>query len=272
MEERGGHFSAGRFSGAGRVTVGVDVSAMIGPYPFRDIPHPEPAVLLTVLDREGIQAAWVGHLPSAFHRDPHYGNLDLYRQLSADRSRLIPAPAVRPDWPAWESELSRARDEGAKAIRAYPAHWGLGPEHPALAELAHACASSGLPLLLTIRFEDSRQRHSIDVAGDLPAATVRGVARAATGVRLVVIAAGRALIEEVHWGLTPAEREQVFFDTSWIWGPPENDFAHLLRTIGGSRFVYGTGWPMRLAQVTRANLALLPADLSGFQLADPSNF
>ena len=250
----------------------VDVSALIGPYPFRDIPHSEPEVLVRVLDREEISAAWVGHLPSAFYRDPHYGNLALYRDLGAFRSRLHPAPTIRPDWPDWQSEVARAVNEGAQAVRAYPAHWGLGPEHPALTELALACASKRLPLVLTTRFEDSRQRHAIDVAGDLPAATIRGIARAGTGARIVLIAAGRALIEEVHWGLTPAEHELVYYDTSWIWGPPENDFAHLLRTVGASRFVYGTGWPLRLAQVTRANLALLPPDLAAPTLADPSTW
>jgi hypothetical protein len=252
------------------MSTAVDVSALIGPYPFRELPHPDPQTLIGVLDREGIARAWVGHLPTAFHRDPRQGNTALYRELTPHRSRLDPAPAVRPDWPAWEGELSRAADEGAVAVRAYPTHWGLGPEHPALVDLAYACASNNLALVLTIRFEDSRQRHAIDVAGDLPAATIRGIARSGSGVRLVVVAAGRALIEEVHWGLTPAERDLVFYDTSWIWGPPENDFAHLLRTIGATRFVYGTGWPLRLAQVTRANIALLPPDLAPPRLGDPS--
>ena len=250
----------------------VDVSALIGPYPFREIPHPDAATLVGVLDREEIASAWVGHLPTAFHRDPRKGNESLYRDLASLRARLAPAPVVRPDWPAWEDELARATDEGAAAIRAYPAHWGMGPESPALAALGHACAVRALPVLFTVRFEDSRQRHAIDVAGDLPAATVRGLARAGTGVRIVVVAAGRAMIEEIHWGLTPAERELVWYDTSWIWGPPEDDFAHLLRTVGATRFVYGTGWPLRLAQVTRANLALLPPDLSDIQLAGPASW
>jgi len=250
----------------------VDVSALIGPYPFRELPHPDPGTLIGVLDREEIPRAWVGHLPTAFHRDPRKGNDALYRELAPHRKRLDPAPAVRPDWPGWEKELTRAAEEGAIAIRAYPAHWGLGAEHPALVDLAGACAAAELPLLLTIRFEDSRQRHAIDVAGDLPAATPRGIARAGTRARIVVIAAGRAMIEEIHWGLTPAERELVWYDTSWIWGPPEDDFAHLLRTVGASRLLYGTGWPLRLAQVTRANLALLPPDLWGARLADPTSW
>lgn len=250
----------------------VDVAALIGAYPYRELPHPDAGTLIGVLDREEIPRAWVGHLPTAFHRDPRKGNEALYRELVPYRKRLDPSPVVRPDWPGWEKELARAVDEGAHAVRAYPVHWGLGVEHPAMIDLGRACADRQLAVLLTVRFEDARQRHVIDVAGDLPAATIRAIARAGTGARIVVVAAGRALIEEVHWGLTPAERERVWYDTSWIWGPPEGDFEHQLRTIGATRFVYGTGWPLRLAQVTRANLALLPPDLVGARLTDPTTW
>jgi hypothetical protein len=44
----------------------------------------------------------------------------------------------------------------------------------------------------------------------------------------------------------------------------------LFRTIGARRFVYGTAWPLRLTQTPRANLALLPDDVGGATLADPS--
>ena len=247
----------------------IDVSAMIGAYPFRALPHPDPEVLVRVLDREQLDAAWVGHLPSVFYRDPREGNRALYRDLAPFRSRLYPVPAVRPDWPGWRNEFARAVDAGAPAVRAYPVHWRLGTGSPLLHFLAEACAEHSVSLVLSVRFEDARQRHSMDVA-DLAAATIRDLARSGTGARIVVIAAGRAMIEEIHWGLTPAERELVWYDTSWIWGPPEDDFAHLIRTVGPSRFVYGTGWPLRLAQVTRANLALLPPDLDGVRLADPA--
>jgi predicted TIM-barrel fold metal-dependent hydrolase len=249
-----------------------DVSSLIGPYPFRHIPHPDPDVLVRVIEREGISRAWVGYLPGAFHRDPGPGNEELYRALDPHRQRLAPAPAVRPDWPGWERELQRAIIHQAAAIRAWPAHWALAAGHPALVELGVACAEAGLPLVLTIRFEDARQRHPHDVAGDLSAALVRELARAAIGARIVVAAAGRAFIEEVHWSLTPEERGLVWYDTSWLWGPPEDDFAHVIRTVGADRLVYGTGWPLRLAQVTRANLALLPDDLQGSQLADPGSW
>jgi hypothetical protein len=120
-----------------------------------------------------------------------------------------------------------------------------------------------------VRFEDLRQRHAMDTAGDLTAAAIRALARAGDRVRLIATAAGRDMIEEVHWGLTPIEQQRVLWDISWVWGPPEDHLAKLFRTIGADRFVFGTQWPLRLTQNPRANLDLLPDDLRDVELADP---
>jgi len=247
----------------------IDLNALIGPYPFRFVPHPDPEVLLRVLEREQLSAAWVGHLPSAFYRDVNAGNAQLYTALAPHSGNLKPVPAIRPDWPDWERALKVARDAGAKAVRVYPPQWQLGADDASLRELALACGEAKLPLLLTVRFEDLRQRHHLDVAGDLQAATVRSLARAGKSVRLIVTAAGRDFIEEVHWGLTPEEQRRVVWDFSWVWGPPEEHLTKLFRTMGSERFVYGTHWPLRLTQNPRANLDLLPEELRKSPLADP---
>ena len=244
-----------------------DINTLIGPYPFRHVPHPDPDVLVRVLDREGLSDAWVGHLPSAFYRDPSAGNAELYAALRPFEQRLRPVPTIRPDWPKWERALQDAASVGAVAVRAYPPQWGLGPHDSSMRDLALAAGERGMALLLTVRFEDLRQRHAMDSAGDLSAAAVRALARAGDAVRLVVTAAGREMIEEVHWGLTPQEQQRVFWDISWIWGPPEDHLAKLFRTIGSSRFVFGTHWPLRLTQAPRATLDLLPNDVRSAQLA-----
>jgi hypothetical protein len=248
-----------------------DCAAYIGAYPFRHLPHPEPEVLVRVLAREGLSGAWVGYLPSAWHRDPEPGNEALFAALAPHRDVLHPAPVVRPDWPRWERTLHELLSRGAPAIRAYPMQWGMGPHDGLLRALALACGDAGVPLVLTVRFEDLRQRHPLDVAGDLTAAHVRALARAGSSVRLIVTGAGREMLEETHWGLTPDEQRRVHWDFAWIWGPPEDHFAHLVRTIGAERFVYGTHWPLRLTQNSRANLDLLPSDLSGNGITDATS-
>jgi hypothetical protein len=247
----------------------IDVNAFIGSYPWRHLPHPDPGVLVRVLEREGLSGAWVGHLPTAFHRDPTHGNAELLRLVAPFAGTLRAVPVIRPDWPGWSDALHALAAQDPAAIRAYPQLWGFAPGDGRLAELAASCQSLGLPVVLTARFEDLRQRHPLDQSPDLSAAHVRELARAGTGARLIVTAAGREMVEEVHWGLTPAEREHVLWDISWLWGPPTDDLSHLLRTIGANRFVYGTMWPLRLAQTPRANLALRDADVAQATLAEP---
>ena len=246
----------------------IDVNTFVGPYPFRYVPHPEPGALVRVLDREGIESAWVGHLPSAFYRDPTPGNRELFALVAANTQRLRPVPTVRPDWPRWRDELRAGADSGAPAVRVYPAQWGLGPHDSSMRELAIAAGELDMAVVLTVRFEDLRQRHPLDVAGDLSAAAIRALARAGENVRLVITAAGREMIEEVHWGLTPEEQQRVLWDISWIWGPPEDQLAKLFRTIGSRRFVFGSQWPLRLVQSPRANLDLLPDDARDMPLGE----
>ncbi len=237
----------------------IDVNAWIGGYPFREVPHPEPAVLTRVLAREGFGGAWVGHLPGAFHRDPGPSNRALYSALSPFRDVLHPTPIVRPDWPGWRQTLAEAVHAGAPAVRVYPAQWALGPGHPALGELAVACGEVGVVLHVTVRFEDLRQRHQLDSAGDVPAATLRALARiSGSRAHMVVAGASRELIEETHWGLTPDEQARVWYDFDWVWGPPEDHFAHLVETLGPARLAWSSWWPLRLTQQSRALVDLLP--------------
>ena len=181
----------------------IDVNCLIGAYPFRELPHPAPDVLVRVLAREGLDGAWVGHLPTAFHRDVTAGNEALFAALEPHRALLEPVPAIRPGWPHWQLALANAHADGARAIRAYPVQWGMGAHDARLAALAQACAEIGLPLVLTTRFEDVRQRSALDSSSDLTGAHIRAIVRADPNARVIVTCAGRALIEESHWGRAP---------------------------------------------------------------------
>lgn len=251
-------------------THSVDPTVFVGPYPYRDVPHPDPEFLLKVMEREQIAHAWVGHLPAPFQEDPAASNRELLRIIGPHREKLSPALAINPALMGWNHALEQAGSLGAAAIRTYPAHWKLGPDHTGLRELALAAGEARLPLILTVRFEDLRQRDIRDTAGDLIPQVVRTLARLGPGVRLIVSAAGKEFVEEVHWGLTPEEQRRVCWDISWIWGPPEDHLAKLFRRIGSERFIFGSQWPLRLVQSPVANLELLPDDVANAKLGDPS--
>ena len=234
----------------------VDVNAFVGAYPFRRVPGTSPDGLLAAMDRVGITEAWVSHLPSVFWRAPADGNAWLY--AVADRfPRLRPVPAVHPGLPDWERVLGDSARRQVPAVRCDPTFYGLDPAGPEMRALASACAAAQRPLMLAVRLEDGRQRHPRDISPELPAAAVRALVRSDPHVRLLVTHADRAFIEEVHFGSTPAEAARIWWDIAWLWGPPEDHLATLSGTVGVERFVFGTGQPLRLAELAVAKLDLL---------------
>ncbi len=242
----------------------LDVNAFLGAYPYARVPGTSPDALLKAMDRAGIDEAWVSHLPSIFWRAPADGNAWLY-EATAREKRLQAAPAVHPGLQGWEDALGEAAHRGAPVVRCDPTFYGLDPAGPEMRVLAAACGAAKLPLLMAVRLEDVRQRHPHDHAAELPAAAVRGLVRSDEDVRLVVTHADRGFIEEVHFGSTPEEAARVWWDISWIWGPPEDHLETLLGTIGVDRFVFGTGQPLRIPEAAVVKLDLL--DLASEQRA-----
>jgi predicted TIM-barrel fold metal-dependent hydrolase len=233
-----------------------DVNAFLGSYPFRRVPGTSPEALLKAMDRVGIADAWVSHLPSLWWRNPSEGNPWLY-ETSLRFSRLLAVPAIHPGVPRWETALADALARGVPLVRADPGPFGLDPTSKPMTRLVAAAAEAEIPVLLAVRLEDGRQRHPKDTAPELTAAAVRALIRVDPRARLLVTHAERSFMEEVHFGSTPDEAGRLWWDISWIWGPPEDHLQILLKTIGSDRFVFGTGQPLRLPENAVAKLDLL---------------
>ncbi len=234
----------------------VDVNAFIGEYPFRRVPGGTPHELLFAMDRVGIETAWISHLTAVFWGDPMSGNAALYR-IADGEPRLRPVPAVHPRLDGWRDALDDAVRRNAPAVRADPTRLGLEPAGTEMRALTAGCGSAAIPLLLSVRLEDGRQRHPRDGTSELEPWAVRALIRSDPSVRLIITHADREFVEQVHFGATPQEASRIRWDICWIWGPPEDHLALLLRTVGVDRFVFGTGMPLRIPESSVAKLDLL---------------
>lgn len=234
----------------------IDVNAWIGSYPYRRIAGGSPEFLLDEMRRNAIDRAWVSHLAAVFWRDPTEGNAELYR-VAEQHSQLAPVPAVHPGLANWEAVLTEARERGAPAVRVDPLFYGISPADPAVVAVLRRAGQLGLPVMLAVRLEDGRQRHPNDGAGDLTPAHLRGLIRGDSSVRLIVTQADRDCVEQVVFGATPEEADRMLWDVSGIWGPPFDDLALLVGTIGARRFCFGSGLPLRIAEAVVARLDLL---------------
>jgi predicted TIM-barrel fold metal-dependent hydrolase len=235
----------------------VDVSAWVGPYPYRHVKDTSATWLLRHMDRLGIERAWVALLPALLYREPAAATPELLEALKGHRDRLIPIPALHPGLPGWEEDLNEVTAMEAPAVRVHPTYLGLDPAGGEMRVLAAAAAAAGVPLLLQVRLEDGRQRHPLDRAEELSPAAVRALIRCDPQLKLLVSHAERSFIEEVHWGLTPEESSRIVWDIAWVWGPPEDHLALLIETMGIERFVLGTGMPLRIPDTPFARLDLL---------------
>ncbi|MHB1327365.1 MAG: amidohydrolase family protein [Gemmatimonadales bacterium] len=237
----------------------IDVNAFVGHYPFRRLEGGAPEQLLLAMDRVASDEAWIGNLAAVFWRDPTEGNETLYR-IAAAHQRLKPVPAVHPGLEGWRDALAEAADRGAPAVRVDPLFYGVSPLGAHMAALASEAGRLDLPVVMAVKLEDSRQRHPNDGSADLTAAMIRGLLRSDDRARFIVTHADRDCIEQVHYGSTPEEAERVLWDLCWLWGPPQDDLEHLVRTVGAARFCFGTGMPLRIPESSVAKLELL--DLS----------
>jgi hypothetical protein len=234
----------------------IDVNAFIGEYPYRRVEGGTPAGLLAVMDRMAIGTAWVSHLSAVFWRDPTAGNAVLY-ETAERHPRLRPVPAAHPGFPNWPDVVQEAVARAAPAVRADPTFYGIDPSGAEMRALSALCGELGIPLQMAVRFEDGRQRHPNDHAGELTPWAVRALLRSDPRVRLVVTHADREFIEQVHFGSTPEESSRILWDICWIWGPPEDHLELLLRSVGLERFVFGSGVPLRIPENSVAKLDLL---------------
>ena len=242
----------------------IDFNALIGPYPFRHLPHPDPDVLGARARARGARAArGSGICRRRSIAIPSPGNAALFAALAPHADRAAsPCPAFGPTGRSWERALRDRRRRGAPAIRAYPLHWGMGPHDPRCARSRSPAGERGIALVLTVRFEDLRQRHSLDRRRrpQRGARFARSRARRPR-TRSSSRAAGREMIEEVHWGLTPDEQRARVLGHLVDLGSAGGSSGEAVSHDRSPRFVYGTHWPLRLTQTPRANLDLLPDDL-----------
>lgn len=237
----------------------IDVNASLGHYPFRQLRHNTAESLLALMDRNGIDRAVVSSLHAFFYRDAHRGNEELFESVQRHRSRLVPVATINPKYAGWERDLEEAVVKWKMpAVALAPEHHGYRlADEPARA-LLKRIAGFGLPLVLTQRLEDRRQRHHWDQAEDLNFASVAATAAAFPDLRFLLVnwigLDGKRLIDA---GL----KGRCLIDFARLSVLAFKDVPKLIDTIGVEAIAFGSHLPFDYvgpSLVKLANLESLP--------------
>lgn len=165
----------------------IDINAYLGHYPFRSVRYKTADQLIELMDRSGITKALVSSLPAVFYRDAHEGNAELYEETQRYPNRLIPVATVNPKYVGWQQDLRQCIEQWKmKAVTLVPSHHGYSLTDEQGKAALNEIANYDLPVLLTQRFEDRRQRHHLDDAEDLEFGTLLQVAQAHPKLKFVL--------------------------------------------------------------------------------------
>ena len=94
---------------------------------------------------------------------------------------------MNPKYVGWKDDLAEAVERWKmKAVTLVPAHHGYGLTDQHGQAALEVIADYGLPVVLTQRFEDRRQRHHWDIAEDLEMKTLTEVARAHPRIKFLL--------------------------------------------------------------------------------------
>jgi predicted TIM-barrel fold metal-dependent hydrolase len=240
----------------------IDVNAYLGHYPFRQLPRTDARSLVAHMDAHGIDIALVSSLHAVFYRDSHQGNCELFAEIQPFQPRLVPVATVNPKYVGWEADLAESVETGrAKGIALWPEHHGyqLADEHGQAA--LRRIADYGLPIVLTQRLEDRRQRHHWDVASDLTIDSVIAAATAHPTLRFLLS----------NWiGLDGTKlraaglRGRCLIDFARLHVLMNKEVPQLVETLGVESIAFGSHMPFDYlgpSLVKLANLAVvLPED------------
>jgi len=240
----------------------VDINTYLGHYPFRRLPNKTADKMLAAMDQNGIARAVVSSLHAVFYRDAHRGNQELFEETRAHASRFIPVATVNPKYVGWERDLAEAVETWKmKIVALVPEHHGysLGDEvgRAALARIAEY----GVPVMLTQRFEDRRQRHHWDRAEDLKPEIVIEAARSHPKLKFLLVnwinLDGAQLVQA---GL----KGRCLLDFARLQVAQRDEVPKLMDALGAEAMAFGSHMPFDYAGPSLVKLAnvesLRPAD------------
>ena len=237
----------------------IDVDAYLGHYPFRRLRRRTAGELIELMDAHGVDRAVVSSLHAVFYRDAHRGNEELHEETKGYGPRFIPVATVNPRYVGWERDLEEAVVRWKmRAATLVPEHHGYALTDDLGRKALGRIADYGVPVVLTQRFEDRRQRHHWDVAEDLKVETLLEVAKAHPNLKFLLSnwtgLDGRALADA---GL----KGRCLIDFARLHVMVLKDVPKLIEALGVESIAFGSHMPFDYvgpSLVKLSNLGFLP--------------
>ena len=229
----------------------IDINAYVGHWPFQQLQHNTCEKLLKRMNQFGVDVSVISNLNGIFYKNTQSANEELHEELQSNkrfRDRFIPFAVINPIYAGWREDLDTCIDKmGMKGLRLYPQYHDYEVTDPACIELVKRARDKGVPVGLTLRMIDSRQRSWMDidyvVGTPKPEWNLKSylpLIRQVPDARYFLLnLANAARLDEEETALV--KKTDLLIDTS---GRALTDMAAELAKYGKEKFAFGTHSPI----------------------------
>jgi len=222
----------------------IDINASIGHRPFKQVKYNTCSTLLERMNKFGVGISVIGNLNGIFYKNTQSANEELYEEVKSDkqfRDRFVPFAVLNPIYAGWKSDLEICHKKmGMKGIRLYPLYHDYELTDPSCIELVKSARDLGLPVALTLRVVDSRQRAWMDISKEWALKDIVPIISEVPDAKYLILNIANGL------EVTPEEGEllktaDVLFDTS---GRSVSKLGEFMNQFGKEKFAFGTHSPI----------------------------
>lgn len=222
----------------------IDINAHVGHWPFQQLQYNNCEGLLQRMDRFGVDVSVVSNLNGVFYKNVQSANEELFRELDSTKkfaNRFVAFAIINPLYAGWREDLADCHGKmGMKGVRIYPTYHDYGVTDPVCIELVKMARDLGMPVALTLRMVDNRQRSWMDIQQEWALKDVLPLIREVPDAKYLIlnVANGAQPGKEDAMVLKNAD---VLMDTS---GRALANPGELLKVYGNDKFAFGTHAPI----------------------------
>ena len=221
----------------------LDINAYVGHWPFKQLQFNSCEKLLQRMNRFGVDVSVITNLHGIFYKNTQSANEELHDEVISEsrfRDRFVPFAVINPIYAGWKDDLETCVRMGMKGVRLYPKYHDYELSDPLCIELVKHLRDLGLPVALTLRMVDSRQRSWMDIEKEWELKDIVPIVREVPDAKYIIlnIANSTRLSEEDERLI---KQSSILFDTS---GRELSDLGGMLSRFGKHAFAFGTHSPI----------------------------
>lgn len=222
----------------------VDVNAYVGHWPFLQLQYNSCDGLLARMKRFGVDLSVVSNLNGIFYKNTQSANHELYKELRSKKQfadRFVPFAVINPIYAGWRNDLQECvKTFGMKGVRLYPKYHDYPVDDPACVELVKRVRDHGLPLALSLRMVDNRQRSWMDIEKEWALKDVMPLVTAVPDASYMIVNVANSM-NLTSEDTARVRKTNMLIDTS---GRALNNLSRMIETFGKEKFAFGTHAPI----------------------------